>query len=197
MPRRGLARPGPEPGAAARRGPRRRAAARRPAEGPVRIIFLDLDGTLTDGVITFDVRGDQRNFSIRDGLALQWARDLGVLPVVISGRTSKAAELRMADLGLEHYLGRRDKVAVAEEVLRREGVRWEECVMVGDDLPDVPMLKRVGWPVAVPDAVREVKAVARTVTAAPAGHGAVREVVERVLKHNGLWRRVLERYEVS
>ena len=197
MPSKGRAQRGKRRAGPARGAPRRRAAARRPVEGQVRIIFLDLDGTLTDGVITFDVQGDQRNFSIRDGLALQWARDLGVLPVVISGRTSKAAELRMADLGLEHYLGARDKVAVAEEVLRREGVRWEECVMVGDDLPDVPMLKRVGWAVAVPDAVAEVKAVARTVTAASAGHGAVREVVERVLRHNGLWRRVLERYEVS
>jgi 3-deoxy-D-manno-octulosonate 8-phosphate phosphatase (KDO 8-P phosphatase) len=163
---------------------------------PWRIVFLDLDGTLTDGVITFDHAGDQRHFSIRDGLALQWARDLGVLPVVISGRESKAAELRMRDLGLEYYFGARDKVAIAERVLLREGAAWEQCVMVGDDLPDVPLLRRVGWPVAVSDAVPEVKAVARHVTRARAGHGAVREVVERVLRHNRLWRQVLDRYEV-
>src|SRR5258705_12978733 len=96
----------------ARSGARRTAAAAR----PWRIVFLDLDGTLTDGVITFDHVGDQRHFSIRDGLALQWARDLGVLPVVISGRESKAAELRLRELGLEYYLGVRDKVAVAEQV---------------------------------------------------------------------------------
>lgn len=168
----------------------------RTSSRPCRIVFLDLDGTLTDGVITFDHESDQRHFSIRDGLALQWARDLGVLPVVISGRESKAAELRMRDLGLEYYLGVRDKVAVAEQVLRRMGATWEECVMVGDDLPDVPLLKRVGWPVAVSDAVAEVKAVARNVTRARAGHGAVREVVERVLRHNRQWRQVLDRYEV-
>jgi len=180
-----------------RPAPRRRTGRRRsrPAGESLRIIFLDLDGTLTDGVITFDVRGDQRHFSIRDGLALQWARDLGVLPFVISGRDSKAAELRMRDLGLEHHFGAQDKVSVAEEVMRREGATWAQCVMVGDDLPDVPLLRRVGWPVAVPDAVPQVKAVARMVTRARAGHGAVREVVERVLRHNGLWERVLERYE--
>src|SRR5436309_8759782 len=120
-----------------------------PVTLPVRIIFLDVDGTLTDGVIGFDSGGDSRHFWIRDGLALEWARDLGVLPVVISGRSSKAVAARMSDLSLEHYLGVKDKVAVAEKVLRREGARWEECVMVGDDLPDVPMMRRVCWPVAV------------------------------------------------
>jgi 3-deoxy-D-manno-octulosonate 8-phosphate phosphatase (KDO 8-P phosphatase) len=105
--------------------------------------------------------------------------------------------LRMQDLKLEHYFGIQDKVAVAETVLRREGASWNECAMVGDDLPDVPLLKRVGWPIAVTDAVSEVKAVARTVTMARAGYGAVREVVERLLRHNGVWERVLERYEAS
>jgi 3-deoxy-D-manno-octulosonate 8-phosphate phosphatase (KDO 8-P phosphatase) len=187
----------PATGRVAGRSTRARAGGPLPIEGPVRIVFLDLDGTLTDGVITYDTAGDQRHFSIRDGLALQWARDLGVLPVVISGRGSKAAELRLEDLGIERYLGVKDKVAVAEDVLRREDARWEQCVMVGDDLPDVPLLKRVGWPVAVPDAVPEVRAVARAVTRARAGHGAVREVVERVLRHNGVWSRVLQRYEVT
>jgi len=188
MPR-GAARPRPRP--RTRRPPAPRSAPRR----RWRIVFLDLDGTLTDGMITFDTQGDQRNFSIRDGLALQWARDLGVLPVVISGRESKAAELRMRELGLEFYLGVRDKVAIATGILEREGASWEECVMVGDDLPDVPLLKRVGWAVAVSDATAEVKAVADYVTRARPGYGAVREVVERVLRHNQLWHQVLERYE--
>ena len=133
---------------------------------------------------------------MRDGLALQWARDLQVLPVVISGRTSKAALLRMEDLSLEHYFGVSDKVEVAERVVAREKARWEQCVMVGDDLPDVPLLKRVGWPIAVANAVREVKVIARTVTGARAGYGAVREVVEMVLRHNGTWEQVLKRYGV-
>ncbi len=168
-----------------------------PAAGPVRILFLDVDGTLTDGVIGFSHDGDLRHFWVRDGLSLEWARDLGVLLVVISGRASAAVEARMRDLRLEHYLGIKDKVAVAERVLAREGVRWEECAMVGDDLPDVPMLRRVGWPIAVADATPEVLPFARTVTRARAGYGAVREVVETLLRHNGTWERVLEKYEAK
>ena len=161
---------------------------------PIRVLFLDVDGTLTDGRIGFTREGDSRNFWVRDGIALEWARDLGVRPVVISGRASLAVEARMHDLRLEHYLGVKDKVACAEQVLAREAARWEECAMVGDDLPDVPLMKRVGWPLAVADAMPEVKHVARTVTDARAGHGAVREAVERLLRHNGTWQRVLERY---
>ena len=176
------------------RGARRRPA---PFRGPVRILFLDVDGTLTDGVIGYARDLDYRNFYVRDGLALDWARDLGLLPVVISGRASTAVASRMADLKLEHYLGERDKVAVAKKVLAREGVVFGECAMVGDDLPDVALLRRVGWPIAVADAVPEVLKVARTVTRTPAGRGAVREVVEMLLRHNRTWPRVLERYEVT
>ena len=166
-----------------------------PIAGPVRIMFLDVDGTMTDGTISFDAHGDGRSFWIRDGIALEWARDLGVLPVVISGRGSTAVEGRMHDLKLEFYLGIKDKVAVAEQVMAREGVTWDSCVMVGDDLPDVPLMKRVAWPIAVGDAVAEVKRLARTVTRAAGGRGAVREAVELMLRHNGTWAQVLERYE--
>jgi len=181
----------PEPASAAPR------TAGRPA-GPVKILFMDVDGTLTDGSIVFDGGGDYRRFFIRDGIAIEWARELGVVPVAISGRASKAVEARMKDLSLEHYLGVKDKIAVAEQVLAREGARWEECVMIGDDLPDVPLMRRVGWPVAVADAQPEVRAVAHTVLAhAGRAGGAVRELVEIVLRHNGVWDRVLERYEAT
>ena len=103
----------------------------------------------------------------------------------------------MKDLQLEHYLGIKDKVGIAKEVLAREGATWQECVMVGDDLPDVPLMRRVGWPIAVADAMPMVRKLARSVTVARAGHGAVREVVEMLLKHNGTWHQVLERYEVK
>lgn len=164
---------------------------------PVRILFLDLDGTLTDGVIGFTRDGDFRNFWVKDGLALEWARGLGILPVVISGRMSLAGQARMHDLKLEHYLGARDKVAIAEKVRTREGASWEECAMIGDDLPDVPLMKQVGWPIAVGDASAEVLPFAKSVTKARAGFGAVREAVEAILKHNGVWAKVLARYEVS
>lgn len=166
-----------------------------PDATPIRVLFLDVDGTLTDGVIGFSRGGDLRHFWVRDGLALEWARDLGVRPVAISGRDSLAVAARMHDLRLEHYLGVKDKVAVAEQVLARESARWEECAMVGDDLPDIPLMRRVGWPIAVAGSSPEVLRVARTVTEARPGLGAVREAVEHVLRHNGTWHRVLERYE--
>ena len=188
----------PRAGRATRRAAKRRAAPRRGTiAGPVRILFLDVDGTLTDGVIGFDRGGDHRHFWVRDGLALEWARERGVLPVVISGRASAAVEARMNELKLEHYLGAKDKVAIAEQVLAREGVAWRQCAMVGDDLPDVPMLRRVGWPITVADAVAEVRAFAKTVTRARVGCGAVREAVEMILAHNGTWNDVLERYEAA
>ncbi len=207
--RRAPARRGPAPvkrGGPASRGapagrarPGARAAATRaavPIAGPVRILFLDVDGTLTDGTITFDGAGDGRSFWIRDGLALKWAQDLGVLPVVISGRGSLAVEGRMRDLGLEFYLGVADKVAVAERVLARERAGWESCAMAGDDLPDVALMRRVAWPIAVGDADPEVKRVAKTVTRAGGGRGAVREIVTSILQHNGTWQQVLDRYQV-
>jgi len=166
-----------------------------PITGKVRVVFIDVDGTLTDGGIGWDTQGDQRNFFVRDGIALDWAKEQGLLPVVISGRDSVAVQGRMADLKLENYLGVRDKVAVAEQVLEREEVPWGSCAAVGDDLPDVPLLKRVGWPIAVADAVPQVRGVAKTVTVHDAGRGAVREVIELLLRHNGSWDEVLRKYE--
>jgi 3-deoxy-D-manno-octulosonate 8-phosphate phosphatase (KDO 8-P phosphatase) len=168
-----------------------------PFSHPVKILFIDVDGTLTNGVIGFTKEGDYRSFWVKDGLALEWAREMGILPVIISGRASRAVEARMADLKLEFYLGAKDKVAVAEKVIAREGVRWDECVMVGDDLPDVAMFRRVGWPIAVIDSTPEILPFAKTVTKARAGFGAIREVVEMLLKHNGVWERVLARYEAK
>jgi 3-deoxy-D-manno-octulosonate 8-phosphate phosphatase (KDO 8-P phosphatase) len=120
-----------------------------------------------------------------------------VLPVVISGRSSPAVRTRMEDLGLEYYEGIADKVKVAEEVLKREGAQWGQCVMVGDDLPDVALMKRVGWPIAVANAQPEVKLTAKTVLGTYGGRGAVREMVEMVLRHNGTWAEVLRRYEAT
>jgi 3-deoxy-D-manno-octulosonate 8-phosphate phosphatase (KDO 8-P phosphatase) len=121
----------------------------------------------------------------------------GIRPVVISGRPSKAAELRMKDLNLEYYLDIQDKVAVADQVRRREKAEWRQCVMVGDDLPDVALMKQVGWAIAVADADHHVKKFAQSITVARAGYGAIREVVVTLLKHNGVWPKVLERYEAT
>lgn len=173
-----------------------RALIREPVSRPIRVLFFDVDGTLTDGVIGQGPGGDFRHFWVRDGLGLQWARDLGVLPVAISGRSSESVTARMADLGIECHQGVSDKVAVARSILERIRAEWDECVMVGDDLPDFALMKRVGWPIAVANAQPEIKLAAKTVVGTHGGRGAVREVVEMVLRHNGTWHQVQKKYEV-
>jgi 3-deoxy-D-manno-octulosonate 8-phosphate phosphatase (KDO 8-P phosphatase) len=171
------------------------AAARR-----VRLLGLDVDGVLTDnGVYIGPVGGTRvelKRFDIQDGLGLILLKTAGLPVVWVSGRSSEATALRAAELRVEDLLqvpGPR-KAAAFEQVLVRHAIAWEEAAFVGDDLADLPILRRVGLPIAVANAVTEVKEVAAYVTEAPGGHGAVREVVEQLLRARGEWTTILERY---
>ena len=171
------------------------AAARR-----VRLIGLDVDGVLTDnGVFIGPVAGQRvelKRFDIQDGLGLILLRTAGLPVVWLSGRSSEATTLRAAELRVEELLqvpGPR-KAAAFADVLRRRAIEWEEAAFVGDDLADLPVLRKVGLPIAVANAVPEVKAVAAHVTQASGGHGAVREVVEAILRARGDWDETLARY---
>ncbi len=171
------------------------AAARR-----VRLLGLDVDGVLTDnGVFIGPVAGQRvelKRFDIQDGLGLILLRSTGLPVVWLSGRTSEATALRAAELRVEELLqvpGPRKAAALAD-LLQRRGIAWEEVAFVGDDLADLPILRKVGLPIAVANAVSEVKAVAAHVTVAPGGHGAVREVVEALLRARGEWDDTLARY---
>jgi 3-deoxy-D-manno-octulosonate 8-phosphate phosphatase (KDO 8-P phosphatase) len=171
------------------------AAARR-----VRLLGLDVDGVLTDnGVYIGPVAGDRvelKRFDIQDGLGLILLRTAGLPVVWVSGRSSEATALRAAELRVEELLqvpGPR-KAKAFEQMLERRGIGWEEAAFVGDDLADLPILRRVGLPIAVSNAVAEVKQVAAYVTRAPGGHGAVREVIETLLRGRGEWSEILERY---
>jgi 3-deoxy-D-manno-octulosonate 8-phosphate phosphatase (KDO 8-P phosphatase) len=166
----------------------------------VRLLGLDVDGVLTDnGVYIGPVGGDRvefKRFDIQDGLGLILLRTAGLPVVWLSGRTSEATTLRAAELRVEEVLqvpGPR-KVAALGELLIRRGIAWEEVAFVGDDLADLPVLRRVGLPMAVANAVADVKAVAKYVTRAAGGHGAVREVIELLLQARGEWPGILERY---
>ena len=171
------------------------AAARR-----VRILGLDVDGVLTDnGIFVGPVAGETvelKRFDIQDGLGLMLLR-LAELPVVwVSGRPSEATTLRARELRVEALLqvpGPK-KLEAFEEVLETRGIAWEEVAFVADDLADLKIMRRVGLPIAVANAVEEVKAVAQYVTRAGGGHGAVREVVEALLRARGEWAGILERY---
>lgn len=161
------------------------------AAARIRLLCLDVDGVLTDGSILLDDQGHEtKRFFVRDGTALRaWQRAGGVV-AIITGRGGRAVERRARELGIDLVRTSVDrKGPVFESLLEELGMTAEEAAMVGDDLPDLPVLERCGYPVAVRDAVAEVRAAARFVTEQPGGRGAVREVVETLLEAQGVWER--------
>jgi len=159
---------------------------------------MDCDGVLTDGRITLlggGSGGEQKSFHTRDGHGIVLLHRAGLRTGVISGRTSAALDERARDLGM-HFVrqGTWDKVKDYEEVLVEAGVSGEEVGYVGDDVTDIPLMRRCGFAAAVADATEETRAAAHYVTRLPGGAGAVREVCELVLKAQGRWAELLERY---
>ena len=162
----------------------------------VELLLLDVDGVLTDGgVVYLDDGRELKRFHVRDGSGLKLWRAAGRRAAIVSGRSSPAVERRAAELGIGPVLqGRDDKLAAFDEVLSATGLRPEQVCAIGDDLPDVPVLRRCGLAVAVADACAEARAVAHSVTAVPGGHGAVRDAIEWLLKLQGRWADVTVRY---
>lgn len=155
----------------------------------VKLLCLDVDGVLTDGSILIDDHGvETKRFFVRDGTALRaWQRAGGVV-AIITGRSGEAVQRRAVELGIDLIRsGVARKGPVFDELIAELGLAASEAAMVGDDLPDLAVLDRCGYPVAVQDAAPEVKAAARLVTKAPGGRGAVREVVEHLLVARGVW----------
>jgi 3-deoxy-D-manno-octulosonate 8-phosphate phosphatase (KDO 8-P phosphatase) len=166
----------------------------------IRLLGLDVDGVLTDnGIFVGPVDGqvvELKRFDIQDGLGLMLMRSAGLPVVWVSGRHSEATTARARELRVEEVLqvpGPR-KLEAFGALLERRGIAWDEAAFVGDDLADLQVLRRVGLPMAVANAVAEVKAAAAFVTTAPGGHGAVREAIEALLHARGDWPALLERY---
>jgi 3-deoxy-D-manno-octulosonate 8-phosphate phosphatase (KDO 8-P phosphatase) len=166
----------------------------------VRLLVLDVDGVLTDnGIWIGPIAGERvelKRFDIQDGLGMVLLRTAEIPVVWLSGRHSEATALRARELKVEELIqvpGPR-KLEALGEVIARRGLSWDEVAYVGDDLADLQVLRRVGLPIAVANAVAEVRAVASVVTRAAGGHGAVREIVEGLLKARGEWAEMLERY---
>lgn len=158
----------------------------------LRVLVLDVDGVLTDGRLTYlPGGGESKTFHVRDGLGVQLLVASGVKVAIISGRESEVVVRRAKEMGIENellFLGIADKVEVFETVLKQTGATDEEVGYVGDDLPDLPLLRRSGLAFAVADAAAEVRAAAHVVLRAAGGQGAVREACERILKAKGAWR---------
>jgi 3-deoxy-D-manno-octulosonate 8-phosphate phosphatase (KDO 8-P phosphatase) len=162
----------------------------------VELLVLDVDGVLTDGSIVYGDDGvEVKAFHVRDGSGLKlWQRE-GKRAAVISGRTSRAVEVRAAELGIDPVIqGTPDKLAAYRQLLAGAGLGPEQVCFVGDDLPDLPLLVNCGLAVAVADACPEVRAEAHYVTRARGGRGAVREVIELILRRQGRWQPAVERY---
>jgi 3-deoxy-D-manno-octulosonate 8-phosphate phosphatase (KDO 8-P phosphatase) len=157
--------------------------------GAIELLLLDVDGVLTDGAIVYGDDGREwKVFHVRDGSGLKIWHLAGKRSAVISGRSSRVVEVRAAELGVSLVLqGAADKRPAYERVRTEMGVRAEQVCFIGDDVPDLPILRDCGLAVAVADACAEVRTAAHYVTSAAGGRGAVRETVELILRCQNRW----------
>ncbi len=149
----------------------------------IRLLILDVDGVMTDGRLHYDPQGREfKTFHVRDGYGIKCVMAAGIAVAVISGRPSQSAAGRMADLGIRHVmLGREDKEAALDELLARVGIPAESAACIGDDEPDLPVMRRVALPIAVADCHESIARAAVWHTTLPGGTGAVREVCDLLL----------------
>lgn len=150
----------------------------------IKLLILDIDGVMTDGRVWFLDNGEEcKAFHVHDGQGIQLLAEQGVTIAVISGRTGKCSERRMQELSIKHYYpNTRNKLSVYEKLAKELNISSDETAYVGDDLADIPVMKRVGFPIAVANAVNAVKSVARWQTTMKGGDGAVREACEYLLE---------------
>lgn len=153
----------------------------------IKLLLMDCDGVMTDGRITLLPDGDeQKTFHVHDGQGIELLHRAGLRTGIISGRTSSATERRARELQMTYIRQyAKDKSATFDEIIAQAALAAEECAYIGDDLSDIPIMRRVGLAVAVSDAVEETKRAAHYVTNQDGGRGAVREVVDLILKAQG------------
>ena len=154
---------------------------------PVRVAFFDVDGVLTDGGLYFSEAGETlKRFNTLDGHGLKLLQQAGITPAVITGRDSPALRLRLAALGVVHArFGTVDKPPAADAILAALGLAWGQAAAMGDDWPDLAVMRRAAFACAPPQAQAEVRAVAHHVTAAAGGAGAARELCDLLLVASG------------
>ncbi len=153
----------------------------------IRLAIFDVDGVLTDGTVYLSERGEEvKAFNILDGLGLKMLSASGVVTALLSGRKSKMVALRAKEVGISHLLqGAGDKLETYQRLLRKLGMAEEETSFMGDDLPDLPVLRRCGLAFSVPDAPEIVRSHVHYVTATPGGRGAAREACEFLMRARG------------
>ena len=162
----------------------------------IKVVLIDNDGVLTDGRIVYGDYGDElKFFDVQDGFGMTLLRRAGFPVIIVSGKKCRINHRRAKELSVNKiYQKATDKLKVFEEILKKFKISAEETLYIGDDLIDLPVLKRVGFAAAVANAVPEVKEAAHYVTERAGGRGAVREVIDLLLKAQGKWEEVTRRY---
>jgi 3-deoxy-D-manno-octulosonate 8-phosphate phosphatase (KDO 8-P phosphatase) len=161
----------------------------------IKAIVLDIDGVLTDGMIGYSDTDTIKFFNVKDGHAIKMAMRTGLLVGILSGREDDANRRRAEELNLSFvYVGEKDKREAFERLLREQKLKAEECLYVGDDLPDIPAIRRSGIGVCVADSPAEVARCADWQTTLPGGRGAVRETIVRLLTEQHRWESAMEKY---
>ena len=162
----------------------------------VKLLILDIDGVMTDGRIIYSVYGDElKFFDVQDGFGITLLNRAGIKSAIITAKKSRIVKLRARDMRVaKAYQGYMDKLIPFEQALKRFKVKPEEVCFIGDDLIDIPVLKRVGFAVAVPNAVEEVKQSVHHITSKTGGRGAVREICDLILKSQNKWDLATSKY---
>jgi 3-deoxy-D-manno-octulosonate 8-phosphate phosphatase (KDO 8-P phosphatase) len=163
----------------------------------VRLLVMDVDGIMTDGRVLYAPSGDRLiAFHILDGHGIKLALGCGLSLAIITGRESEVVTQRARELGIQEvHQQAMDKLSIFQDLLARSNLRPVQAACMGDDLLDLPLLRRAGLAITVPEAVEEVRAAAHYVTSRGGGRGAVREAIELLLRVQGHWPTVLERYQ--
>ncbi len=162
----------------------------------IKLLLLDVDGVLTDGRIIYDNQGNElKAFDVKDGHGLKLVQRAGIKTGIITGRSSEVVKKRAAELGFDIlYQGALNKLDPYKEILAEYGLSDDEVAYVGDDVVDLPILRRVGFSATVADAVEDVLPLVDFVTKRPGGRGAVREICDMLVRASGHWEKLTERY---
>jgi 3-deoxy-D-manno-octulosonate 8-phosphate phosphatase (KDO 8-P phosphatase) len=164
----------------------------------VKILLCDVDGVLTDGTVCITETGESKQFSIQDGLGMKFLQREGIKVGWISNRPSPVTERRAAELKIDFLSQEKTtKIIAAEKILAETKLSWDDVCYIGDDVVDLCLLERAGLAISVPNGVLEAQEMADYVTHASGGNGAVREVVELILKSQKKWAQLVENYSAG